>query len=125
MITSWLSFIDLSPLNPRQQSEPAFIKINKDCIGSSFAIQSHVEIPVAIRSEKPLPVELLRSTSWDDSPKETALAVFPNMVPIPFGAVIPDGVTPGDLFFKVFLASSNEHGKWAKLINEKIAKRIG
>ncbi len=25
-----------------EQSEPAFIKINEDCIGSSFAIQNHI-----------------------------------------------------------------------------------
>jgi len=85
-----------------KQSEPAFIKINEDCIGSSFAIQNHVEIPLAIRSDIPLPAELLRGTGWEETPEDTALTVFPNIVPIPFGAVIPDGVTPGDNFVKVF-----------------------
>ncbi len=82
--------------------------------------KNHLEIPLAIRSEIPLPAELLRDTSWDEVPKEIALAVFPNMVPIPFGAVIPDGVTPGNEFFEVFQAISTEHGKWAKLITEQI-----
>jgi hypothetical protein len=101
-------------------SEPAFIKINEDCIGSSFAIQNHLEIPLAICSEIPLLAELLRDTSWNEAPEEIALAFFSNMVPIPFGAVIPEGVTPGDEFFDVFQAISTEHGKWAKLITKQI-----
>ena len=42
----------------------------------------------------------------------------PTMVPIPFGAVIPEGITPGDEFIKVFGAISAEHGEWAKLITD-------
>ncbi len=99
-------FIAIAGNMSNEQSEPAFIKINEDCIGSSFAIQNHLEIPLAIRSEIPLPAELLRDTSWNEAPEDIALAVFPNMVPIPFGAVIPDGVTPGDEFFEVFQAIS-------------------
>jgi len=106
-------FIAIAGNMSNEQSEPAFIKINKDCIGSSFAIQNHLEIPLAIRSEIPLPAELLRDASWNEAPKDIALAVFPNMVSIPFGAVIPDGVTPGDEFFEVFQAISTEHGEWA------------
>jgi hypothetical protein len=79
-----------------------------------------MEIPLATRSEIPLPAELLCGTSWDEAPKETALAVFPNMVPIPFGAVIPNGVTPGNEFFEVFQAISTNHGKWAMLITKQI-----
>jgi hypothetical protein len=103
-----------------ERSEPAFIKINKDCIGSSFVIQNHREIPLAIHSKIPLPAELLHGTNWDKAPEEIALAVFPNMAPIPFGAVIPDGVTPGDEFIEAFLAISTEHSKWAKLITKQI-----
>ena len=113
-------FIAIAGNMSNEQSEPAFIKINEDCIGSSFAIQNHLEIPLAIRSEIPLPAELLRDTSWNEAPEDIALAVFPNLVPIPFGAVIPDGVTPGDEFFEVFQAISMEHGEWAKLITEQI-----
>ena len=124
---SWLSFIDPFLLKfpvgdfiaiagnmSNEQSEPAFIKINEDCIGSSFAIQNHLEISLVICSEIPLPAELLHDTSWNEAPKDIALA------PIPFGAVILDEVTPGDEFFKVFQAISTEHGKWAKLITEQI-----
>ena len=57
---------------------------------------------------------------WEEAPEDTALAVFPNMAPIPYGAVIPDGVTPGDEFIEVFQAMSTEHGEWAKLITEQI-----
>ena len=106
-----------------KQSEPTFIKINKNGIGSSFSIQNHMEIPLVIHSEISLPAELLCGTKWDEAPKETAIAVFPDMVPIPFGAVIPDGVTPGNEFFKVFQANSIEHSKWAKLITEQIEQR--
>jgi hypothetical protein len=113
-------FIAIAGNMSNEQSEPAFIKINEDCIGSSFAIQNHLEIPLAIRSEIPLPAELLRDTSWNEAPEDIALAVFPNLVPIPFGAVIPDGITPGDEFFEVFQAISTEHGEWAKLITEQI-----
>ena len=42
------------------------------------------------------------------------------MVPIPFGAVIPEGITPGNEFIKVFGAISAEHGEWAKLITDQI-----
>ena len=42
------------------------------------------------------------------------------MVPIPFGAVIPEGITPGDEFIEVFGAISAEHSKWAKLIMDQI-----
>ena len=113
-------FIAIAGNMSNEQSEPAFIKINEDCIGSSFAIQNHLEIPLAIRSEIPLPTELLRDTSWNEAPEDIALAVFPNLVPIPFGAIIPDGITPGDEFFEVFQAISTEHGEWAKLITEQI-----
>jgi len=44
------------------KSEPAFIKINEECIGHSYAIQNHMKIPLAIRPEIPLPAELLRGT---------------------------------------------------------------
>ncbi len=73
-----------------ERSKPAFIKINKDCIGFSFVIQNHREIPLAICPEIPLPAKPLRGTNWDKAPEEIALDAFPNMVPIPFGAVIPD-----------------------------------
>jgi hypothetical protein len=103
-----------------KRSKPAFIKINKDCIGSSFPIQNHKEIPLKIHSKIPLPAELLCGTTWDKTPEETALAAFPNMVPIPFGAIIPNGVTPGNVFIEAFLAISTKHGKWAKLITKQI-----
>ena len=88
------------------KSEPAFIKINKECIGHSYVIQNHMEIPLAIRPEIPLPTELLRGTSWNEAPKEIGIAAFPTMVPIPFGAVIPEGITPGDEFIEVFGATA-------------------
>ena len=103
-----------------EKSKPAFIKTNKDCIGSSFAIQNHREIPLAICSEIPLPTELLRDTTWEEAQEDITLATFPNMVPIPFGAVIPYGVTPGKEFIEAFLAISSEHGEWAKLITKRI-----
>ena len=103
-----------------KRSEPAFIKINDDCIGFSFAIQNHREIPLSFRSKIPLPTELLRDTTWEEAQEDIALATFPNMVPIPFGAVIPDGVTPGNEFIEAFQAISFKHSKWAKLITKQI-----
>ena len=49
-----------------------------------------------------------------------ALVAFPNMVPIPFGAAISDGVTPGKEFIEALLVISPEHGKWAKLNTKQI-----
>ena len=103
-----------------EKSEPAFIKINKECIGHSYVIQNHLEIPLAIRPEIPLPAELLRGTSWNEAPEEVGIAAFPTMVPIPFGAAITEGITPGDEFIEVFGAISAEHGEWAKLIMDQI-----
>jgi len=102
------------------RSEPAFIKINKECIGHSYVIQNHMEIPLAIRPKIPLPAELLCGTSWNKALEELGIAAFPTMVPIPFGAVIPEGITPGDEFINVFGAISAEHGEWAKLITDQI-----
>ena len=106
-----------------ERNEPAFIKINEDCIGSSFAIQNHREFPLAIHSEIPLPTELLRDTTWEEAQEDIVLATFSIMVPIPFGAVIPDNVTPGEEFIEAFVAISSEHGGWAKLITERIEQR--
>jgi hypothetical protein len=96
-----------------EKSKHAFIKINEDCIGSSFVIQnhSHRKIPLSIRSEIPLPAELLQDTTWDEAQEEIALAAFPNMVPISFGAVISNGVTPGNEFIEVFLVILPEHSE--------------
>ena len=87
-------------------AKPAFIKNNEECIGHSYVIQNHMEIPLAICPKFPLPAELLCGTSWNEAPEEDGIAAFPTMVPIPFGAVIPEGITPGDEFIKVFGASA-------------------
>jgi hypothetical protein len=89
-----------------KKSEPAFIKINKYCIGSSFVIQNLREIPLAICLEIPLPAELLCDTTWGEAQEQTALAAFPNMAPFLSGTVIPDGVTSGNEVIKAFLSIS-------------------
>ena len=66
------------------------------------------------------PPELLHDTTWEEAQEDITLATFPNMVPIPFGAVIPEGITPGDEVIEVFGAISAEHGEWAKLITDQI-----
>jgi hypothetical protein len=67
--------------------------------------------PLSIRSEIPLPAELLQGTTWDEAQEEIALAAFPNMVPISFGAVISSGVTPGNEIIEVFLVILPEHSE--------------
>ena len=67
-----------------EKSEPAFIKINEECIGHSYVIQNHMEIPLAIRPEIPLRAELLRGTNWNEAPEEVGITAFPTMVLIPF-----------------------------------------
>ena len=61
------------------------------------------------------PPELLHDTTWEEAQEDIALATFPNMVPIPFGAVIPDGVTLVKEFIEAFLTISSKHGKWVNL----------
>jgi hypothetical protein len=110
-----------------KKREPAFIKINKDCTGFSFVIQNHRKIPLTIHPKIPLPAKLLYDTTWDNAQEGIAFAAIPNMVPIPFGAVIPDGVTHSNEFIKAFLAISPKHCEWAKLIYRQAnqAKQTG
>ncbi len=66
---------------------------------------------MSLRSKIPLPAELLQDTTWDEAQEEIALAAFPNMVPISFGAVISNGVIPGNEFIEVFLVILPKHGE--------------
>ena len=120
--TSRLSFIDPSPSYPRQVIS---LPLRETWITNKASPLSSRSTRIALAHLslfKTIFKFLWRSSLrfWEEAPKDTALAVFPNMAPIPYGAVIPDGVTPGDEFIEVFQAMSTEHGEWAKLITEQI-----
>jgi len=73
-----------------ESSSPAFFKIDKDDIGSCYAIREHDKVPTEFRPEIPLQADSVKDTDWDNAgvEMEIALIAIPNIVPIPFGTEI-------------------------------------
>ena len=80
-----------------ESSSPAFFKIDKDDIGSCYAIREHDKVPTEFRPEIPLQADSVKDTNWDDAGVEIALIAIPNIVPIPFGTKI-NSTTANDDF---------------------------
>jgi hypothetical protein len=80
-----------------ESSSPAFFKIDKDNIGSCYAIRKHDKVPTEFRPEIPLRADSMKDTDWDDAGVEIALITIPNIIPIPFSTEI-NSITADDDF---------------------------
>ena len=68
-----------------ESSSPAFFKINKDDIGSCYAIPTHNTVPMKFRPEIPPHAKLVKDTDWDNAEMEIALIAIPTIAQLPFG----------------------------------------
>ena len=79
-----------------ESSSPAFFKIDKDDIGSCYAICAHNTAPTEFRPEIPLHAKLVKDTDWDDAEMEIALIAIPTIAPPPFGKEISSSISDDD-----------------------------
>jgi hypothetical protein len=68
-----------------ESSSPAFFKINKDEIGSCYAIRDFNLVPAEFRPEIALQADLVKDTDWDEANMEIALITIPTLAPLPYG----------------------------------------
>ncbi len=118
-----------------ESSSPAFFKIDKDDIGSHYAIRNYSLIPAEFKPEIALQANSVKETDWDDAEMEIALIAIPTIVPLPYGMEITSTMSDDD-FIDEMKGISNAHGFWAQtmadIINqfevdnhtEKVLKRI-
>ena len=102
-----------------ESSSPAFFKIDKDDIGSCYAIREHNKVPTEFRPEIPLQADSVKETDWDDAGVEIALIAIPNIVPIPFGTEI-NSTTADDDFTDEMKKISDVHGFWAQTMGDVV-----
>jgi len=102
-----------------ESSSPAFFKIDKDEIGSSYAIVDHAKVPAEFRPEIALQVDSVKDTDWDDAEMEIALIAIPTIALIPFGKEITS-TTLDDNFIEEMKTISNVHEFWAQTMRDAI-----
>jgi hypothetical protein len=91
-----------------ESSSPAFFKIDKDEIGSCYAIRDFNLVPAEFRLEIALQADLLKDTDWDEVNMEIALIPIPTLAPLPYGKEIKS-VILDDGFIKEMKGISKEH----------------
>ncbi len=118
-----------------KSSSPAFFNINKDDIGSHYAICDYCLIPAEFKPEIALQADLVKETDWDDAKMEIALIAIPTIVLLPFGMEITSTMLDDDFIDKM-KGISNAHSFWAQTManvidqfevdnqTEKVLKRI-
>ena len=104
-----------------ESSSPAFFKIDKDDIGSCYAIREHDKVPTEFRPEIPLQADSVKDTDWDNAgvEMEIALIAIPNIVPIPFVTEI-NSTTADDDFSDEMKKISDVHGFWAQTMGDVV-----
>ncbi len=102
-----------------ESSSPAFFKIDKDNIGSHYAIRDYRLIPAEFKPKISLQDNSVKETDWDDAKMEIALIAIPTIVPLPFGMEITSTM-PDDDFIDKMKGISNAHGFWAQTMADVI-----
>ena len=102
-----------------KSSSPAFFKIDKDEIGSSYAIVDHAKVPAEFRPEIALQADSVKDTDWDDAEMEIALIAIPTIALIPFGKEITSS-TLDDNFIDEMKTISSAHEFWARTMIDAI-----
>ena len=118
-----------------QSSSPAYFGIDKDNIGSCYAIRKHNTVHTEFQPEIPLQADFVKDTNWDNTDVEIALIATPNIVPIPFGKEINTTIFDDD-FTDEMKSISDGHSFWAQMMvnmidqfetdnhTEKVFKRL-
>jgi hypothetical protein len=96
-----------------ESSSPAFFKIDKDDIGSHYAIRDYRLIPAEFKPEIALQDNSVKETDWDNAKMEIALIEIPTIVPLPFGMEITSTMLDNDFIDKM-KGILNAHGFWAQ-----------
>jgi hypothetical protein len=102
-----------------ESSSPAFFKIDKDDIGSHYAILNYNLIPTDFRPEIALQSDSVKDTDWDDAEMEIALIAIPTIAPLPFGKEISSTVSDDD-FLEEMKSILDVHGFWAQTMTDVI-----
>lgn len=102
-----------------ESSSPAFFKIDRDDIGSHYAILDYKLIPTEFRPESALQSDLVKDTDWDDAEMEIALIAIPTIAPLPFGKEIRSTISDDD-FLEEMKSISDVHGFWATTMTDVI-----
>ncbi len=96
-----------------ESSSPAIFKIDKDNIGSHYAIRDYRLIPTEFKPKIALQDDSVKETDWDNAKIEIALIAIPTIVPLPFGMEITSTMSDDDFIDKM-KGISNAHGFWAQ-----------
>ncbi len=102
-----------------ESSSPIFFKINKDEIGSCYAIRNFNLVPAEFRPEIALQANLVKDTDWDEANMEIALIAIPTLTPLPYGKEMKSAISD-DGFIKEMRGISNKHGFWAQTMSNVI-----
>ena len=102
-----------------KSSSPAYFRIDKDNIGSCYAIRKHNTVHTEFQPEIPLQADFVKDTNWDNTDVEIALIATPNIVPIPFGKEINTTIFDDD-FTDEMKSISDGHSFWAQMMVDMI-----
>ena len=92
-----------------ESSSPTFFKIDKDNIGSCYAVRDHNTVPMEFRPKIPLHAKSVNDTDWDNAEMEIALITIPTITLLPFGKEISSSISDDD-FIEEMKSISNRHG---------------
>ena len=84
-------------------------KIDKDDIGSCYAIRNHNTVPMEFCPGIPLHAKLVKDTDWDNAQMEIALIAIPTIASLPFGKDISSSIFD-DNFIEEMKSISDGHG---------------
>ena len=91
-----------------ESSAPAFFKIDKDEIGSCYAIRDHNLVPTKFQPKIALQSDSVKDTDWEDAQMEIALIAIPTLVLISYGKEITS-TTLDDIFIEEMKSILLEH----------------
>ncbi len=90
-----------------ESSSPAFFKVDKDEIGSCYAIHDFNLVPAGFRPEIALQADLVKDADWDEANIEIALIAIPTLAPLPYGKEMKSAILD-DGFIKEMKGISND-----------------
>jgi hypothetical protein len=104
-------------------SNPTIVKLNKDKIGSCFAVCTYLDIPKEFCPEIPLEANIITDRDWESAPTVISFIAIPTLAPLPYGTIIESTVFDYE-FIEEMQKISKEHGFWAKSMADVINQAI-
>ncbi len=102
-----------------KNSSPAFFNIDKDEIGSCYAIREFKQISAKFPPKIALQSDSVKDTDWDEAEVEIALIAIPTLASLPYGFQIKSVIIDND-FIDEMKEISEAHGFWAKTMSDAI-----